>query len=52
MVVDSASLGGGIQEYGDWEVPSGGQEKVLKPLLKWKTKSRKYEEVWGHCGET
>jgi hypothetical protein len=33
-VVGSASVGGGIHEYGDWEVAGGGQEKTLRPLLK------------------
>jgi hypothetical protein len=34
MIMGNASVGRGIHEYGDWEVASGGQEKVLKPLLK------------------
>jgi hypothetical protein len=51
-VVGSVSVGGGIHEYGDWEVVGGGQEKVFKFLQKWKTRSRKNEEVWGCCGET
>jgi hypothetical protein len=31
---DNTSVGGRIHEYGDWEVVNGGQEKVIKPLLK------------------
>jgi hypothetical protein len=34
IVVGNTSEGGGIHEYGDWEVVGGSQEKVLKPLLK------------------
>jgi len=34
MVMGNTSEGGGIHEYGNWEVVGGGQEKVLKPLLK------------------
>jgi hypothetical protein len=45
-------VGGGIHEYGDWEVASGGQKKVIKPLLKWKTRSKKDKEVCGCCCET
>jgi hypothetical protein len=48
-ILGSASVWGGIHEYGDWEVVGGGQKKVFRPLLKWKTKSRKDEEVWGCC---
>ncbi len=44
-IMDNTSVGGGTHEYGDWEVTNGGQEKVLKPLLKWGIKSRKDEEV-------
>jgi hypothetical protein len=44
-------VGGGIDEYGDWEVVGGGEGKVLRPLLKWKTRSGKDEEIWGCCGE-
>jgi len=44
-IMDNASVGGGTHEYGDWEVINGGQEKVLKPLLKWGTNSRKDEEI-------
>jgi len=29
MVVGSASVGGGIYEYGDWKVVNGGQEKNI-----------------------
>jgi hypothetical protein len=45
-------VGERIDEYGDWEVACGGQKKVLKASLKWKTKSIKDEEVWGCCYET
>jgi len=31
-IVGSASVGGGIHEYGDWEVVGGDQEKVFKIL--------------------
>jgi hypothetical protein len=33
-IVGNTSVGRGAHEYGDWEVASGGQEKVFKPLLK------------------
>ncbi len=33
-IVGNANVGGGIHEYGDQEVASKGQEKVLKPSLK------------------
>jgi hypothetical protein len=33
-ILGSASVWGGIHEYGDWEVVGGGQKKVFKPLLK------------------
>jgi hypothetical protein len=33
-VVGNKSEGGGTHEYGNWEVVGGGQEKVLKHLLK------------------
>ncbi len=51
-VVGNKSEGGGTHEYGNWEVVGGGQEKVLKHLLKWETRSRKEEKVLGYCCES
>jgi hypothetical protein len=47
----ATQMNGGTHEYGDWEVVGGGQEKVFKPLLKWKARSKKEEEVLGCCEE-
>jgi hypothetical protein len=33
-IVGNTSEGGGIHEYGNWEVVGGGQEKLFRSLLK------------------
>jgi hypothetical protein len=43
------SVGGRNHEHGDLVVANGNQEKVFKPLMKSKTRSRKKEEVEGCC---
>jgi hypothetical protein len=43
------SVGGRTREHGDLVAANGNQEKVFKPLMKSKTRSRKKEEVGGCC---
>jgi hypothetical protein len=44
-----ASVGRRTHEHRDLVVASGKQKKVLKPLMKLRTRSRKKKEVRGFC---